>query len=162
MPLPALIEAPSRSCSSAILIELRLLVPSSSSAVTRPAVPSFALSSAALPASKATDTRTTGTVARRAKRTRMPFFNVACSTAGYSRSLTGSIAGSVTLVGGGGASTEGAGFFGSRKKAGRCVALPASALSSAERSPGATVRRNTGRPSHFRAAALTDCGSAAA
>jgi len=56
-------------------------------------VPSFALGSAALPASNTTDMRTVGTVVRLANSTWMPFDSVVRSIAGKVRSLIASTAG---------------------------------------------------------------------
>ena len=60
-PPDAAIVAPSRSCSSAIAVESRVVVPSSSSDGISACVPSLRAASAALPASKLIATRTTGT-----------------------------------------------------------------------------------------------------
>ena len=86
--------APSRSCSSAMPIESRVGVPSSISDRYNASVPSFALSSAALPASKLTATSTVGTALRRANTTFIPFDRVARSIGGNSSALTGSTGGS--------------------------------------------------------------------
>jgi hypothetical protein len=59
-------DAPSRSCASAIWMEFNRVVPSSSRLSISAWVPSRSCGSAAAPASNSTATRVTGTAARRA------------------------------------------------------------------------------------------------
>src|SRR3546814_4344406 len=79
-------------------MELRVRVPSSISASIIAWVPSFALSSAAYPASNDMERRTVGTVARRAKTTSIPLESFVRSTSGHSRSSTGFTSGALRFV----------------------------------------------------------------
>ena len=150
--------APRRSVSSAIWIELRVLVPSSSAASISACVPSAPFGSLEYPASKFTDTRTTGIDVRCAKNTGMPLDSVVRSITGKSSSLSVPTGG----AGRGGDLDAGAAATGGGGGGDAVSPVIASISGDVSRSPGSTVRLKTGRPIHLRAADMTRSGVSAA
>ena len=152
--------APSRSLSSAICVDVRVVVPSSSAAIISACVPSASLGSLENPASKLTVIRIAGIDERCAKNTGIPFDKVVRSMAGKSSALRVPTSGGIRTGGLSSGDIATTGFGGG------CVdgASPviASISGDVSRVPGSMVRLKTGRPIHLRAAATTCSGVSAA